>query len=214
MGNIQGYNMFQYCNNNPVNMSDESRYWPKWMKTAAKAVKKTAPKVVSTVKKYIKVLEIAGGAGMMYAGITAITTGNVVAGVALIVYGANHIYSGFADAKSTYKGNKSKVGKNNLIKNGMQKVAGEKAGNTIYNASEFVVSVATLKVPSWGGIAKVNPTTIVNMKFNITGQGITGYFGVHGIKNIFSSGINKYDNVDLSKMGKFVKAVSKFIKIF
>ncbi|MBU5316125.1 RHS repeat-associated core domain-containing protein [Clostridium bornimense] len=51
VGSIQGCNMFQYCNNNPVNMSDESGYWPKWMKTAAKAVKKAVSNVVNKVKK-------------------------------------------------------------------------------------------------------------------------------------------------------------------
>ena len=27
---VQGYNLFAYCNNNPVNMSDETGHWPKW----------------------------------------------------------------------------------------------------------------------------------------------------------------------------------------
>ena len=34
-GSIQGYNMFAYCFNNPVNMSDSSGHWPQWMKNAA-----------------------------------------------------------------------------------------------------------------------------------------------------------------------------------
>ena len=34
-GSIQGYNMFAYCFNNPVNMSDSSGHWPQWMKDAA-----------------------------------------------------------------------------------------------------------------------------------------------------------------------------------
>ena len=34
-GSIQGYNMFAYCFNNPVNMSDPSGNWPKWIETAA-----------------------------------------------------------------------------------------------------------------------------------------------------------------------------------
>ena len=29
-GDILGYNMFAYCMNNPVNMSDPSGHWPKW----------------------------------------------------------------------------------------------------------------------------------------------------------------------------------------
>ena len=29
-GNVQGYNLFAYCFNNPVNMSDETGTWPSW----------------------------------------------------------------------------------------------------------------------------------------------------------------------------------------
>ena len=42
-GSLQGYNLFEYCNNNPVNKIDSTGDWPKWIK-----------KVVSTVKKVIK----------------------------------------------------------------------------------------------------------------------------------------------------------------
>ena len=34
-GSIQGYNLFAYCFNNPVNMSDSSGHWPRWIKDAA-----------------------------------------------------------------------------------------------------------------------------------------------------------------------------------
>ena len=34
-GSLQGYNMFAYCFNNPVNMSDSSGHWPQWIKDAA-----------------------------------------------------------------------------------------------------------------------------------------------------------------------------------
>ena len=43
--------MFAYCHNNPVNMSDDSGYWPKWMKKAAKTVKKAVSGVVNKVIK-------------------------------------------------------------------------------------------------------------------------------------------------------------------
>ena len=32
---LLGHNMFAYCNNNPVNMIDNSGYWPQWLKDAA-----------------------------------------------------------------------------------------------------------------------------------------------------------------------------------
>ena len=34
-GSVQGYNLFVYCFNNPVNMSDSSGHWPQWIKDAA-----------------------------------------------------------------------------------------------------------------------------------------------------------------------------------
>ena len=34
-GSVQGYNLFAYCFNNPVNMSDSSGHWPQWIKDAA-----------------------------------------------------------------------------------------------------------------------------------------------------------------------------------
>lgn len=36
IGSIQGLNQFQYCFNNPVNMSDPSGCWPKWSTKVAK----------------------------------------------------------------------------------------------------------------------------------------------------------------------------------
>ena len=46
---IQAYNMFAYCLNNPVNMSDSSGNWPQWMKNAAKWLNKN---VIQPVKKF------------------------------------------------------------------------------------------------------------------------------------------------------------------
>ena len=33
-GNVIGYNVFAYCMNNPINMSDSSGHWPQWIKNA------------------------------------------------------------------------------------------------------------------------------------------------------------------------------------
>ena len=60
---VRGYNLFAYCVNNPINMSDSSGCWPRWIadaicavrgliKKTAKAISKTAkPTVSSTVKR-------------------------------------------------------------------------------------------------------------------------------------------------------------------
>ncbi|MBS6613753.1 MAG: RHS repeat-associated core domain-containing protein, partial [Anaerotruncus sp.] len=55
-GNIRGYNLFAYCMNDPVNMSDHTGHWPQWIKKAASAVVnavKKAVTVANTVKSAV-----------------------------------------------------------------------------------------------------------------------------------------------------------------
>lgn len=35
-GDIRGYNLFAYCMNDPVNMSDHTGHWPQWIKKRCK----------------------------------------------------------------------------------------------------------------------------------------------------------------------------------
>lgn len=46
-GDIRGYNLFSYCMNNPVNMSDPSGHWPQWLKNAGNAIKSAATAVAN-----------------------------------------------------------------------------------------------------------------------------------------------------------------------
>ena len=48
---VQGYNLFVYCFNNPVNMDDHSGHWPQWLQNAAKAV----ASVVTQVKAVLSI---------------------------------------------------------------------------------------------------------------------------------------------------------------
>ena len=49
---VQGYNLFAYCNNNPINQSDPDGHWPKWVKKAVKWIVKNVVKpVVKKVQK-------------------------------------------------------------------------------------------------------------------------------------------------------------------
>ena len=43
--------MFAYCNNNPVNMIDNSGYWPQWLKDAANWVDKN---IIQPVKEFFE----------------------------------------------------------------------------------------------------------------------------------------------------------------
>ena len=53
-GDMLGYNLFAYCHNNPVNMSDSTGHWPKWIKNVASAVSSAVKKAVNTVVKAVK----------------------------------------------------------------------------------------------------------------------------------------------------------------
>ena len=50
-GSLQGYNMFAYCFNNPVNLSDASGCWPTWLKNT---IKKVTTKVIKPISNFVK----------------------------------------------------------------------------------------------------------------------------------------------------------------
>ena len=51
---VQGFNMFTYCNNNPVNMSDNTGNWPKWAIKIADTAKKIAKTISQVAKSFVK----------------------------------------------------------------------------------------------------------------------------------------------------------------
>ena len=53
-GDVLGYNMFAYCQNNPVNMSDEDGNWPKWIASISKTISNAVKKAVNTVVNVVK----------------------------------------------------------------------------------------------------------------------------------------------------------------
>ena len=79
-GDIRGYNLFSYCFNNPVNMSDPNGNWPSWSQVftavavAAVAVAAVAV-VVATAGAAAPALAVASG-GMISSGIAA-TAGSI-----------------------------------------------------------------------------------------------------------------------------------------
>ena len=50
-GDIRSYNLFAYCMNDPVNMSDHTGHWPQWIKNAASAVVNAVVTVVANTVK-------------------------------------------------------------------------------------------------------------------------------------------------------------------
>lgn len=73
IGNVQGTNMFAYCFNNPVNMSDPTGNWPKlsaiFTVVAGAAV---AVAAVATCGAAVPALAVAGGG--IIGGISAVTS--------------------------------------------------------------------------------------------------------------------------------------------
>ncbi len=76
-GDIRGYNLYAYCMNNPVNMSDPTGNWPRWISVAVA--------VVATV----------------VAVVTAAPAAIVVAGVAACTYVAQTIHYDVRQSKNT-----------------------------------------------------------------------------------------------------------------
>lgn len=101
-GKLGGYNLFIYCNNNPLNLSDPTGQWPDWgalitgVVTAAIGVVAIAAVVVT-----------AGAATPLVAlGLAAVAT----AGVACVVNGASRIIGGFTGYNPVARA----VGQNNF----------------------------------------------------------------------------------------------------
>ena len=64
-----GYNLYAYCFNNPVNMVDDSGNWPKWIKSTVKWVAKNIVKpVVKTVQKTLSKVDLTYSTGVNLSG--------------------------------------------------------------------------------------------------------------------------------------------------
>lgn len=79
---MNGYDLFAYCFNNPVNMEDQTGNWPKWLEKVAKAVA-VAAVVVTAVVVVAVATAGTGGAALAAAGIAFGTScGGLVGGIA------------------------------------------------------------------------------------------------------------------------------------
>ena len=61
VGSVQGSNLFQYCLNNSLNMSDPTGHWPKWIKKAATWVDNS---IIKPVKNFFNPKTNAIGASL------------------------------------------------------------------------------------------------------------------------------------------------------
>ena len=143
-GATQGYSLFAYCHNNPVNMSDSDGNWPKWVSG---------------------LLDIASGVTQILAGVAMATaaaaTGiGVAVGVGMILNGAATIISGGSQIYNYAKGTNS-VHEENWIRTGVKALGkviggekGQKTAEIMYDAADLVSTVYSIG----GGIKAINHT--------------------------------------------------------
>ena len=105
-GDILGYNAFAYCQNNPVNKSDSTGNWPKWIKKAI-AVVAVAAVIVAAVVVTVSTF----GAGSV-AGVAAISAAVTIAARATEVAALQ-----IKKSRNSFRNTGGKTGGNNNRKN-------------------------------------------------------------------------------------------------
>ena len=95
-GSIQGYNMFSYGFNNPVNMDDQTGHWPKWVKNTVKwATKNIANPVVKMVQKVLSKVNVTYSQGINVSGTPSAFIFNLQAGISIDAKGNVAIQGSF-----------------------------------------------------------------------------------------------------------------------
>ena len=194
---IQGYNLFAYCFNNPINADDANGNWPNWIKTAAKV----AASIVAVVAVTAVVAATAGVAafalGATAAVVTSVVTGAVVGGVVSGAVsigmqwktkGANNI-SVKETAKSTFFGSSSGALSGaasgfapvcNTATQVMVQKGFQIAANTLISNSAYLMQSISSGGPTLTGLATSTFSGIISgATFNVpTGQAAIISFGL------------------------------------
>ena len=117
VGNIQSHNMFAYCFNNPVNMSDPLGNWPSWSQIftgiaiAAVAVAAVAA-VVATVGAAAPALAVAGGGIIVGISAGAAAAASIATG-AMMVAGVSTVAA--VTSAAAEKSHERKMRQNNTV---------------------------------------------------------------------------------------------------
>ena len=95
-GELLGNNVFIYCFNNPVNMSDSSGHWPQWIKNTVKWVAENIVNpVVKTIQKELSEVEATCSRGINISGTLGAIVFDFQAGISIDTQG-NVAIQGFA----------------------------------------------------------------------------------------------------------------------
>ena len=76
-GNILGYNLFSYCFNNPVNYSDPTGNWPKWIEKISSRVVNAVKTIVKIAVSPFKAIKASVGGGIGIGGKVEATVNNI-----------------------------------------------------------------------------------------------------------------------------------------
>ncbi len=163
-GNVLGYNQFAYCFNNPVNMSDETGNWPKW--------------VTGTLNIIGGVAQFAAGAALGatvgWTGVGAVAAGLLlVNGTATATQGVAQIVNHVTKSNTLPEVNiaRTAVEESGRVIGGD---TGAKVAGTVYDATVFAASV-------YAGVATKTPTACF-----VAGTSILTSLGVKAIEEIRS----------------------------
>lgn len=104
-GNVMGYNLFMYCFNNPINLTDNDGNWPQWVKKAANFVyNKIVKPVTKVVNKVLSKFNAATSIGASFSVTSAGISYNYQIGIALDTRGNVAVQRSYSWGASTSLG--------------------------------------------------------------------------------------------------------------
>ncbi len=128
-GDVRGYNVFAYCFNNPVNMSDQDGEWPSWMPAALYLVSSVVTIAAATV-----LIATTFGAGSVI-GVAAISAAATMA-VKAIEVGALQYQKSSTDV----------INEETQEKKSSEQIATDVMETVIFNSDTIVVSTLKSKI--------------------------------------------------------------------
>ena len=133
-GTTLGYNLFAYCFNNPVNMSDPEGNWPKWVTGALNVLSGGLQMLAGAV----------AGAAVGWTGIGAAAAGF------LMVHGAATATQGIGQIVNSAAGS-NVLREDNIVKTGVQAVGGAIGGQAGAEIAGAVYDTAAIAANAYAG---------------------------------------------------------------
>ena len=170
IGELGTHNAFKYCFNNPVNMSDESGQWPKWIKKAAKKAAKVAAKVAVTAVVVTAIVVAAPAVACAVGTGVALAIGASAAtatAIAAVTATACYVTAAAVGAFGINRAYQAATGKNvikNTVFRGNQK-AYNRAEGIVNSVGGLIIAGSTVVGP--GSVCFVAGTMISTEKGNV-----------------------------------------------